>query len=122
MAEIRRSPFEVLVIVVVVALTVAMGTSLYAGRSRAAKSNLLVSELAMLRSSLITYKLMNHANAPDLKTLMTAQYTVGGAKRPFVESLPFNGEGKVVDPFGTPYAYDVKSGWVASATTGYERW
>ncbi|MFA5811765.1 MAG: hypothetical protein WC956_05485 [bacterium] len=122
MGKRNRTGFEILVVVVVVALTLVMGASLYAGRAKVEKTSLLLSELGMLRSSLMTYRLVNHRNAQDLFQLANEKYEADGAEKPYIERLPMNDKGAVVDPFGNPYAYDPNSGWVSSSTPGFERW
>ena len=122
MGEVKRSPFEVLVVTVVVVLTIVLGASLYAGRTKIEKSNMLINEMSALRSSLLLYKIVNHRNVPELSMLATTDYTMGGVERPFIERLPINKSGAIVDPFGNPYLYDSKSGWVSSTTRGCERW
>jgi hypothetical protein len=86
------------------------------------KNNLLINEVGMLRSALLQYKILNHRNPETLKQLTTDAYTIDGKSHPFLEKLSMNQEGKAVDPFGHIYAYDAKSGWVASTTPGCERW
>ncbi len=122
MSRGSRSAYEFAVIAVVVVLAVILGAGLYSGRMKVQKSNLLVQELASLRSSLTLYKTLNRENAPSLKVLASSEYEVGGTTRPFIERLPISEDGDVIDPFGNPYAYDQKTGWVSSATPGFERW
>lgn len=122
MGKVKRSVFEIIVIFVVVILTIVVSTVLYAGRSKVEKGNLLLSELGMLRSSLTTYKLMNKKNAASLSQLMSEKYNINGENKLYVEKLTKGKNDKLVDPFGNPYLYDQKTGWVSSATSGYERW
>ncbi|MFH1830850.1 MAG: hypothetical protein ABH871_08775 [Pseudomonadota bacterium] len=122
MAKRKRSYFEIIVITVVVVLTVVLAAGLYAGRTKVQKSNLLVQELGMLRSSLLLYKTINNHSAPSLEQLMTEEYDVGTTKRTYVERLPFSKDGKIIDPFGNPYNYDPKTGWLSSTTSSYEKW
>ncbi len=122
MGKTKRSSFEFVVIAAVVVLTLVMAVSLYAARAKVVKGDLLLNELGMLRSSLMTYKLVNHKSAQDLKQLSTEYYEVGGEKKTYIDSLPVNKAGVVVDPFGNPYKYDPANGWVSSTTQGFERW
>ena len=122
MTKGRHSPFEIIVIVIVVTLTVLLGAGLYAGRMKVQKSNLMVQELSMLRSSLTLYKTVNHVNAPSLEDLAASEYEVGDGKRPYVDRLPLSKDGNIIDPFGNKYEYDPKTGWVSSTTSGFERW
>jgi hypothetical protein len=122
MARARRSTFEIIVVIAVVAFTVVMGAGIYAKRVKLQKSELLIQELAMLRSSLAIYKILNHQNAESLAELAQGEYDVDGAWRPYVDKLPPVEDGDVLDPFGSPYAYDKKTGWVLSTTPGFESW
>lgn len=118
----RRSYFEVVAIAVVVILTVALGAGLYAGRAKSLKSDLLINELSMMRSSLLVYKILNRRNAENLEQLVTTTYYVDGDKRPYIDKLPPARKGKIIDPFGNPYSYDPKAGWVSSTTPGFVQW
>lgn len=122
MAKARRSTFELIVVIAVVAFTVVMGAGIYAKRVELQKSELMIHELAMLRSSLALYKIVNHQNAGSLAELAQGEYDVDGAWRPYVDRLPPSDDGDILDPFGSPYAYDKKTGWVSSTSSGYERW
>jgi hypothetical protein len=122
MGKVKRSPFELLVVLVVVGLTIVLGASLYAGRTKIEKSNMLINEMSALRSAILLYKIVNHKNVPDLAVLATTEYNMGGVERPYIEHLPMDKSGKIIDPFGNPYLYDSKSGWVSSSTRGCERW
>jgi type II secretory pathway pseudopilin PulG len=118
----RRSPFEIIVVIIVVTLSVLLAAGLYAGRMKIQKSNLLIQELSMLRSSLMLFKTVNHENAQNLKTLVDSEYEAGGEQRAYLDDLPLSAAGDVIDPFGNPYAYDRKTGWVSSSSPGFERW
>ena len=122
MTKITRSPFEIVVVVIVVTLTVILAAGLYAGRKKVQKSDMLMQELGMLRSGVTLYKTVNHRNAESLEELASSEYEVGEAKRPYIEQLPVAEDGRILDPFGNPYAYDRNTGWVSSITKGFERW
>lgn len=122
MRTMRRSPYEILIVSLVVAIAVALAASLYAGRSRFQKGGLLASELNMMRSALITYKIINRENAPSLVKLMESDYEAEGQRIRYMERLPAAPDGALLDPFGNSYIYDPASGWVSSTTPGYERW
>ena len=122
MVKRRRSYLEMVAIALVVALTVALGAGIYAGRAKSLKSDLLIHELSMMRSSLLVYKIVNRRNAKKLEQLATSSYFVHGDKRPYIDELPPVRGGKIIDPFGNPYSYDPKTGWVSSATPGFVQW
>ena len=118
----KRSVLDFVVVGVVVALTVIMGAAIYARRTEARQSRLLMRELAMLRSSLILYKTITHENAGSLGALQSGRYDFDGVVHTYVDPLPVSGDGEVIDPIGNPYRYDRKRGWVSSTTAGFERW
>jgi len=122
MVKRKRTHFEYIVITVVVILTLTLGAGLYAGRLKIQKSKLLVQELSMMRSALLLYKTVNYINAETLDTLTSTSYPVDDVMRPYIDRLPLSKNGKHIDPFGNPYNYDNKKGWVWSTTSGYERW
>jgi hypothetical protein len=118
----RRSLWEVVVVAVIVVLTVIMGAAIYARRAEAEKGRLLMRELMMLRSSLIVYMIVNRERAPSLKELQSRRYEVEGVVLRYSDELPLSADGEVIDPFGNPYRYDPKTGWISSATGGFEHW
>jgi hypothetical protein len=120
MVHRKRSPFEVVVVTVVVVLTVVLGAGIYAGRMKIQKSNLMIQELSMLRSSSLLYKIINKRNVQDLKQLATSEYEVEGTKLPYIERLPLSKDGEITDPFGNPYSYSPKTSWICSTSPGYE--
>ncbi len=120
---IRRTKVEIIVVVVVVMLAMVAGVLLYAGRTKIEKGQILTSELTQIRAAVNLYKAMNTSFPPSLEVLTTASYTAGdGTIQPYAQLLPALEKGVLVDPFGTPYAYDASKGWVSSATKGYEFW
>lgn len=118
----KRPSYEIVIVVIVVALAVVLSAGLYAGRMKIEKGNLLAQELAMFRSSLMLYKTINWKNAGSLEELELSQYEVGGASRPYLDKLPVSKDGRTVDPFGNPYSYNPATGWVSSTTPGYAYW
>ena len=118
----KRSVLDFVVVGIIVALTVVMGAAIYARRTEAMQSRLMMQELAMLRSSLILYKMINHENVESLGVLQSGRFEVEGIVHRYVDPLPVSGDGEVIDPFGNPYRYDRKRGWVSSTTAGFERW
>jgi len=118
----KRSVFEIVLISVVVALALALGVGLYSGRSKVKKSQLLIQELSMLRSSVSLYNMINRHLPANLEGLVDSTYQVNSLSRPYVEFVHRSGDGKIIDPFGNPYSYDSRSGWVCSTTSNYSRW
>jgi len=122
MVSFKRKGYEIVIVAVVIVLSVSLGAGLYSARVNVQKSNLLTQELSMIRSSVALYKMMNHKNPESLKELTSETYEADSTRRAYLDRLPASPEGLFVDPFGKPYLYDSKSGWVRSGTANYERW
>lgn len=122
MNKIKRPIYEVTVVLIVVILTVVLGLGLYAGRARMQKCKLLMNELSMLRSAVMTYKMINKRNPDSLGDLVATTYKADSVEKPYLDTLPGLVEGRVVDPFGAPYAYDPESGWLQSSSPDYRSW
>lgn len=119
-----RAKFEwaIIAVVLVAALVVALG--IYSKRDSVRKGKLLLSELNNVRAAVTMYKTLNKTNPPSLEALAKLNYSFepGQAGKPYLEGVKINNAGKVVDPFGNPYNYDTKAGWVFSSSKGYEKW
>lgn len=122
MYKAKRPAYEIVIVAIVVTLSIVLSAALYSGRMQIRKSNMIIHELAMLRSSITLYKMINRENPVDLEVLAKATYQADEIKRTYVDHLPRDKSGKVVDPFGNAYRYDATSGWVQSTTKGFERW
>lgn len=122
MVKGKRPAYETFIIVTVVGLSLLLGVGLYAARSNVIKSRTLINELSSLRAGIALYKMVNRSNPQDLKTLLESTYEASGVTRPYVEHIPIGKDGVVIDPFGSPYAYDTGTGSVSSQTSSYERW
>ena len=78
-------------------------------------------ELSMLRSSISLYSVLNSKLPKSLDELKNSTYTIDDVQKPYIEF--FNDTNQdLIDPFGKPYSYNPKKGWVSSASEGYERW
>lgn len=122
MGNLKRSAYEIVLVIVVVVLSVALGIGLYSGRDKVARSKVLIQELAMIRSAVTQFKLVNKKMPESLEELASATYAAGGDKRGYLSGVARSKDGAIVDPFGNPYRYDSKRGWVDSTTEGFERW
>jgi len=119
-----RAKFEWVIIAVVLVAAIVVAFGIYGKRDNLNKSKLLISELENVRSAVQMYKTMNKANPPSLTSLTKLNYSFepGQAGRPYLNSNAVNSKGDMVDPFGNPYKYDNKTGWVVSTTKGFEKW
>lgn len=90
--NMQRSGWEYFTIVCVVVSGILLSAALYAKRDQVFKERLRTLELMTHRNYVIAYTLEYRKHPPDL--------TGSGAPK--------------TDPFGDPYQYDEKSGWVSS--------
>ncbi len=82
-------------------------------------------ELQLLRTSVRLFKAIEHRDPETLRELANGNYRFPDEpeQRRFLEYVPaVNEQGQICDPFGTPYNYAQSTGWVRSATSGYEFW
>ena len=119
-----RARFEWVIIAVVLVAAIVVAFGIYTKRDNLSKSKMLISDLENIRSAVQMYKTMNKANPPSLTALTKLNYSFepGQAGKPYLESKALNEKGNIVDPFGNPYKYDSKTGWVVSETKGFEKW
>jgi len=119
-----RAKFEWVIIAVVLVAAIVVAFGIYTKRDNLGKSKLLISELEGLRSAVQMYKTMNKANPPSLTALTKLNYSFepGQAGKPYLNSSNITEKGDVLDPFGNPYKYDNRTGWIVSTSKGFEKW
>lgn len=120
-----RKKYEVVILLVVIVAAVVVAFGIYSARGKTQRSELMMSELEQIRSSIITYKTLNKSNPPDLVSLtkMTYTFAPGEEPRPYLtKDISTNAKGELVDPFGNPYNYNEAKGWVYSSTKEYKNW
>lgn len=92
----KRPVWKYVVVALAVASAMWMSLALYAKRDQVAKERLLILELETLRNRIIAHMLIFREIPESLESLR--------------------------DPFGNPYHYNPKTGWVVSETDGYHHW
>ncbi len=119
-----RARYEVIIILIVILAGAVVAFGINRAQSKAEKGNLLISELEQIRSAVTMYKTLNKSNPPDLVSLTKMSYTFapGEAPKNYLANIKENKKGQLIDPFGNPYKYDTKSGWVSCMTEGYSKW
>ena len=118
-----RAKYETVIITIIVVLAIALSVGLYSGRAKIHNGKRLINELQGLRTGIELYMMLNKSIPPSLETLAKSTYDAGdGTQRPYIENLPTNDKGQVIDPFGHPYDYDPKTGYVYSTAPGYQNW
>lgn len=120
-----RARFEWVIIAVVLVASIVVSFGIYTKRDNLSKSRTLMTELETLRSAVQTYKNINNANPPSLEALtkLTYSFEPGQQGNPYLnETNMISKGGAIVDPFGNPYKYDTKTGWVSSSTKDFNNW
>ncbi len=119
-----RARYEWIVIAVVLVAAVAIAFGIHSKRDSIKKAELMRLELQGIRSAVNVYKDLNKTNPPSLNDLTKQRYSFqpGDQPRPYLGNVHTSSKGDLVDPFGNPYKYDSRNGWVISATKGYEKW
>lgn len=120
----QRKWFEqVLVVALVLVVGFLVASNIYY-QNKSGKQKTMFYQLQILRSSINLYKLINNKNPETLELLVEEVYKFPGETlmRRYIENAPIDKHGVVVDPFGKGYYYDSKTGWIRSATSGYEFW
>lgn len=121
----KKRLWEVIVLVVVMAVGVALAAYVFTERGKVDKEREMIGELGALRAGVTLYSTVNRVPPKSLNALTSKTYEAGdGSRLPYVVGLSAEraADGKVLDPFGNAYAYDAKRAWVYSSTKGYRDW
>ena len=92
----QRPVWEWVLLVTVISVSLLLSAALYARRDSVAKNKMMRWELQAHRQSILAYFLTNKQFPKDLQSALT--------------TAPLR------DPFGSPYHYDAKTGWIHSQT------
>lgn len=98
-----------------------------------AQVSALKSELANLRTSISLFRLVNGRNPKGLQEMLEKDtmlpgrvgadpYTGSVFKEKYLRHQKVDAEGRILDAFGNPFAYDSVRGEARTTTPGYERW
>lgn len=87
---------------------------------KAEREQAMIYQLSQLREAVQIYLLSHKAMPTELKAALVV--TKDGKVVPIQWSFEKDAAGNPVDPFGAPYAFNSKKGWVSSKTQGYESW
>lgn len=121
-----RTSFENLLIISLVGILLVTAISNFLTSVRLARETALRIELSNIRTSIILYLTLNRRYPASLKDMVTDKYTLptgnNVVKYKYIEGMAVDNDGNPLDPFGAPFNYDRKTGWVKSSTTGYESW
>lgn len=104
------------------AMVLAMGfagVNIYNAR-KAEKEQAMIYQLKQLRTAVQIFEMTQKAKPGDLPAAMVI--SVEGKGVPVQWTMAKDSKGVPLDPFGKPYQYNKSTGWVSSATQGYESW
>lgn len=108
-------------IVICIVILVAIGfsvTNLYFSY-RVIQEETLIFQLKQLRTGVQIALKLEGRLPKSLANVVDMPFRVGAR----VEwKIKRDVTGKLLDPFGNPFAYDSVTGWVSSPTAGYESW
>lgn len=86
----------------------------------------LRSELGNIRTAIVLYITLIRRSPESLRDLVREDCTLptgsGLIKYKYIERMAVDKDGNLIDPFGNPFSYERKTGWVKSSTKGYESW
>ena len=120
----HRPVWEWLVFAAVFVLALTLMGSTWAYQQRVAKQHALHYQLQVLRTAELLYTSINKKMPENLKQLVEGQFSLAGESlgRRYLEHPPLLTGDALLDPFGNPYTYDPKTGWIKSSTPGYDYW
>ena len=120
----RRGMIENVLLAVVFVSMLAFFVNSYYLEQRVYKQRALHYQLTILRQGIKMFDLVEKKYPDSLLRLATTSYGVSGEEpaRFYIVNFPISSNGQLLDPFGNPYKYDAKKGWVMSSTPGYPFW
>ena len=118
----KRRRWEIIAILLIVAVTAAIFGYRSHVASKSAKEDALMMELRSLRTAVQLYVTVNKNVPGDLSVLATQKYTLGQRSGEYLNGIKLDKENNPVDAFGNKFSYDKATGKVSSSTKGYENW
>ncbi len=108
--------------IILAAIVVALGFAAFniQAARKAEKEQAMIYQLKQLREAVELYEKVQKAKPAELKAAMVV--TINGKVVPIQWTFQKDASGNPLDPFGVPYQFDKKSGWVKSGSKGYESW
>lgn len=112
----RKSWYSIIVGAVIISFGVT-GYSIHKAQTTQ-KEQAMMFELKQLRDSVQIYMKTRNKKPENLSAVINEKYSF---HTPEI-TVHLDSNGKAVDPFGKPYEFDEKTGWVRSGTEGYQTW
>jgi len=96
----------------------------YVLEQKAYKQRALYYQLMLMRQGINLFNVTEKRLPDSLTELAVSSFKMpdSNVNHRYIERLPVSPDGSLLDPFGNPYKYDKKLGWVMSVTPGYEFW
>lgn len=118
---------DTLIVLVLISIMIGVVIPRYLGIAEEARETALQSGLLNIRMAIRVYRMVNERYPEDLKALVNKRFILTVREdtiftQEYLRTLAVDEEGYPLDPFGNRYRYDPMSGYVASATEGYENW
>ena len=124
MKQESRGTLEKVILLVIFLGALIFVSVTYFKEREVAKQQSLYHQLSILRQGVNTFNIVEHKYPSNLIELAIATYKIPGKSVTYryIEGVEVGDGDKIVDPFGNPYKYDSKNGWVRSTTSGYCDW
>jgi hypothetical protein len=119
--------FDSLLVCIVLGILAGVFIPPYQRLAREAKEAVLQIGLFNLRKGVELYHAVHGRYPASLETLVRKKYAIPFRNDTFfsgeyLSAMAVDPEGRLIDPFGSRYRYDGKTGIVVSGTVGYEGW
>ena len=120
----KRSLWESILLVVIFVAILAFVVQSFFQQQKSQKAKALFYQLALIRQGVNLFYLVEKRYPEHLVELAvkTYEFPDENLRRPYIERLPVNDDGLVIDPFGNPYGYFKDNGRVMSTTPAHATW
>ena len=124
MGGTMKRNYERLSLVVIAVLTLGIMIASIHFERKLSNQKSLFYQLQAIRTAVSLYKVINNTLPSDLYALFESEYEFAGENVPrrYLQGATVDDKRHILDPFGSPYNYDARTGWVRSVTSGYEYW
>ncbi len=117
----QRSKLDVLIVSLVIVLALIITAGYRSKCNKVENGRILIYDLAQLRKAVILYTTINHELPSSLSSLTKLTYEFRpGQERLYLNNFRLDEQKSLIDPFGNPYGYDAKQGFVYSQTNGFK--
>jgi hypothetical protein len=82
----------------------------------------LIYELRALRMATQTFQIASGHKPSNFEELKKATFVDAKGKKRYYLPIKMREQKELIDPYGKPYSYDAKTGWIHSSSTKYVAW